>query len=306
MITLYVITNRDYCKAASEYDTIFMSAAAGSGGKMMKKNATPDPVEAAADATGAGWPDAGGSGLVGQDGALARPAAIEMLPQVARQTVQDQVFEELRRCLIHGVFDAGEVLRIRDLAASMSVSTMPVREALGRLIAEHALELMPNRSVRVPLISRDRLDDLARARALIEGELAVTAMANLGKDDIAALEADTARYDALTEGRIRTAGEAARLNHAFHFRIYRAAKSPVLIPIVESLWMQSGPYVRAAARVFDPRAGGSPTNHHRSLIIALKAGDAEAVRASLVADINRAFELIRGRLDEKGSEIADG
>lgn len=220
------------------------------------------------------------------------------LAPVSRQTVQDQVFEELRRSLIHGVFDAGEVLRIRDLASWMSTSTMPVREALGRLIAEHALELMPNRSVRVPLITREKLDDLARARELIEGELAVRAMPNLQSEDIAALERDTEQYDNITGGRIKTAGQAAELNHAFHFRVYRAANSPVLIPIVESLWMQSGPYVRAAAKVFDPDIGGPPTNHHRNLIAALRAGDAEAVRAALVADINRAFDLIRDRIGE--------
>ena len=42
---------------------------------------------------------------------------------------------------------------------------MPVREALGRLVSEQALEALPNRSVRVPLITRERLDDLARAAA---------------------------------------------------------------------------------------------------------------------------------------------
>lgn len=233
-------------------------------------------------------------------------AGIEALAPVARQTVQDQVFEELRRSLIHGVFDAGEVLRIRDLASWMSTSTMPVREALGRLIAEHALELMPNRSVRVPLIQREKLDDLARARELIEGELAVRAMTNLGSADLEALERDTENYDSITEGRIKTAGQAAELNHAFHFRIYRAASSPVLIPVVESLWMQSGPYVRAAAKVFDPDVGGPPTNHHREIIAALRKGDADAVRASLVADINRAFDLIRDSVgDAKGGAAHD-
>lgn len=222
------------------------------------------------------------------------------LAPVARQTVQDQVYGELRDNLIHGMFDAGEVLKIRDLAARLSVSTMPVREALGRLISEHAVEAMANRSARVPLITRERLEDLARARRLIEGELTALALPRLGDADIAELKELTAAYDALAGGAIMAAREASRLNHAFHFTIYRAAGSPVLIPVVESLWMQSGPYVRAAATIYDGSDGAGATNYHHKLIEALEARDADAARAALAADIGRAFNLLRSRLPPEG------
>ena len=82
------------------------------------------------------------------------------LSPVGRETLQDRVYAELRRSLMHGMFDAGAVLRIQDVAAKLDTSTMPVREALGRLVSEQALEALPNRSVRVPVITRERLDDL--------------------------------------------------------------------------------------------------------------------------------------------------
>ena len=99
------------------------------------------------------------------------------LSPVGRETLHDRVYAELRRSLIHGMFDAGEMLRIQDLAETLQTSTMPVREALGRLVSEQALEALPSRSVRVPLITRERLDDLARARCLIEGQIAALALA---------------------------------------------------------------------------------------------------------------------------------
>ncbi|MEO4000857.1 GntR family transcriptional regulator [Mesorhizobium sp. CAU 1732] len=222
-------------------------------------------------------------------------STLGVLGPVARHTVQDQVYGELRRSLIQGLFDAGEVLRIRDLAQRMSISTMPVREALARLISEKALEPLPNRSVRVPLIRRETLEDLARARALIEGRLTEMALPRLGAEDRDALWRDTDAYDNLTGGRIETAHEAADLNHAFHFRIYRAAGSAVLIPIVESLWMQSGPYIRKAAELFDHGSDAPATNHHHRLLEAIEAGDVAAGRAALVADIDRAFDLLRRR-----------
>src|SRR5262245_66317097 len=81
------------------------------------------------------------------------------------------------------MFDAGEMMRIQDLAATLNTSTMPVREGLARLVSEQALEAMPSRSVRVPLITRERLDDLLGARRLIEGRLTALALPNLGTSD---------------------------------------------------------------------------------------------------------------------------
>ena len=196
---------------------------------------------------------------------------------VGRETVNARVFAELRRSLAHGVFEAGEVLRIVDLAGAMQTSTMPVREALARLVSERALEALPNRSVRVPLITRERLDDLARARCLLEGELTTLALPRLGEADFAALRALTLD------------GEAA-------FRIYAAAGSAVLIAVVESLWLQSGPYVRVAARIHEQDGHRLGVHHHWSLIEALERRDPAGAVAALTADIRNSFDLIRTRL----------
>ena len=82
------------------------------------------------------------------------------LAPVGRETVQDRVYTELRRALIGGLFEPSQVLTIRGLADALATSTMPVREAVGRLITEKALEALPNRSVRVPPITLERMDDL--------------------------------------------------------------------------------------------------------------------------------------------------
>ena len=48
------------------------------------------------------------------------------LSPVVRETLHDRVYAELRRSLIHGMFDAGQMMRIQDLAATLNTSTMPV------------------------------------------------------------------------------------------------------------------------------------------------------------------------------------
>jgi DNA-binding GntR family transcriptional regulator len=227
----------------------------------------------------------------------------DALSPVARETLHDRVYAELRRSLIHGMFDAGEMLRIQDIAGRLQTSTMPVREALARLVSEQALEALPNRTVRVPLITRERLDDLARARCLIEGELVALALPNLSETDFGQLRALTHACEAAFRGEEETrAQQSSELNHAFHFHIYRAAGSAVLIPIVESLWLQSGPYVREAAKIHNESRDLSATHYHWLLIEALERGERDAAVKALTDDITRSFNLIRARLDESGDE----
>ncbi|WAJ28125.1 GntR family transcriptional regulator [Antarcticirhabdus aurantiaca] len=224
---------------------------------------------------------------------VASPLAI--LPRIARETVFDRVYEALRRSLIEGTFDAGEVLRIQDVAQRLEVSTMPVREALGRLVSERALEALPNRSIRVPLLTRLRLDEVAHARALVEGEAAAIASARIDRAALDELKRITEAYDRLM-AKVGSHSDRAAYNHAFHFAIYRTAGSSVLLPIIESLWLQSGPFIRAAAEIYDGDDGLSATHHHWQIVEALERADPDAARRAVGADINRAFDLLRERL----------
>lgn len=219
------------------------------------------------------------------------------LPQlgaIARETVQDRVYRELRRALIYGLFAPGQVLGIQDLADSFGTSTMPVRDALGRLVSEQALEATANRSARVPPIDPDRLDDLLRARVLIEGAAVELAAPRLTAADFAALRRQTAEFDrVVAEGGLERIEAELEANRAFHFHIYQAAGSAVLMPIIESLWLQSGPCVRAAALAFASGGPYSTLHFHAEIIDALEKGDVAGAKAALARDIGRAFGLLR-------------
>ena len=220
------------------------------------------------------------------------------LSPISRETLHDRVYAELRRSLIHGAFATGEMLRIQELAERLQTSTMPVREALARLVSEQALEALPNRSVRVPVISRERLEDLARARTLIEGQIVALALPNLTAVDFARLRQLAGDCETAFRG---DDGDRARitseLNHAFHYYIYRAARSPVMIPIIESLWLQSGPYVQAAATLHEEQRDLPGAHHHWALIESMERGDEDGAIKALTDDISRSFNLVRQRLD---------
>ena len=219
------------------------------------------------------------------------------LGQVRLETVQDQVYRELRRALIYGLFDPGQVLGIQDLADQFGTSTMPVRDALGRLVSEQALEAMPNRSVRVPQVDLERLEDLRRARIYIEGLALELAVTRLTAADYAVLDASIVFYErtASADGEIPI-DDALEANRAFHFGIYGCAGSTVLIPIIESLWLQSGPLVRAAVLAFDRASVISAPRYHTEMLAAMRASDIAGAKQALALDIGRTFDILRERL----------
>ncbi|MDZ4310700.1 MAG: GntR family transcriptional regulator [Cypionkella sp.] len=225
------------------------------------------------------------------------------LAPVGRESVQDRVYTELRRALISGLFAPGQVVTIRQLSDALMTSTMPVRDALGRLISERALEALPNRSIRVPPMTLERIDDLLRTRILIEGEAIALAAPRMTAANIAILRGLMAEWQALRlDGDPATVEQEAALNQAFHFEIYNACGSPVLIPMIESLWLQSGPCTRAAIFAFSEAGESDSAHFHLSMIEALAAGKAQAAREALVADISRPFAFLRKKLLSK--EIA--
>jgi DNA-binding GntR family transcriptional regulator len=211
------------------------------------------------------------------------------LARIARETVQERVYSVLRDRLMRGGFEPGQKLKIADLASALGTSAMPVREALNRLAAERAIESMPNRSVRVPSLSKDSLRDLMEARRAIEGLAVSRAAANMDEETLTALRQIIAAQSA-TDAEHVSEGSAEQ-NRAFHFAIYRKSGSAVLLPIIESLWLQFGPYLRVASERFDGREGRG-TNFHVEMVAALALCDAKAARHALEADILRSFELV--------------
>ena len=123
------------------------------------------------------------------------------LRPVPRETVQDHVYRQLKELILNGGIEPGRTVTIQSLADAFGVSAMPVREALHRLVAEKALTVVAGRSVGIPPLNIDRLEDLTRAR--IEIEVAtewaarVISAADLAKLDdlIATMEAAQAAGD---------------------------------------------------------------------------------------------------------------
>ncbi|UUP15904.1 GntR family transcriptional regulator [Nitratireductor thuwali] len=216
-------------------------------------------------------------------------------PVSSRVTIGDGVYFQLRNALITGRFDPGQVLTISALAKSFQTSHMPVREALRRLAAENALEIASNGSACVPKVSVERLDDICRARVALEGLATEIAAGTIRPEEIPAVEAFMAEHEATSAG--GNVYDMLLKNRDFHFAIYRASRSEVLVQLIDSLWLRYGPYMRMLSSHIAPRLGTGLhepfANHHHAIVDALRRRDGAAAREHMVADITGTQMLLR-------------
>jgi DNA-binding GntR family transcriptional regulator len=202
------------------------------------------------------------------------------VPPVA---LYQHVYSELRRGLLDGLFRPGETISLRSIANELGTSPMPARDAVRRLITESALELLPNRSVIVPTISRQRFKDLIALRIELEGAATEDAVRANAAAMIGALReienrAAKSRLQRMAENiTVRLAN-----NRQFHFTIYNLCGNALRVSFIELLWLQSAPLTHMSFVQSPARIGGK---HHQVLIEAVAAGESEKARQAIERDI---------------------
>lgn len=201
--------------------------------------------------------------------------------------VSQHVYQTLRQLLITGGFRPGEGVSLRTLAKRLGTSAMPVREAVNRLIAEQALQMLPNRQVIVPRMTRRKFFELTRVRQELEGMIAGDACDKMTDELLRHLEAGhKAMLVALKSAPI---GDILTRNKDFHFAIYRAAQPEILLPIIEGLWMQTGPFQALSLSRQKALWRG---HRHTALLAALRRRDRKGAVAEVQGDIKDVADML--------------
>ncbi|WP_339437261.1 MULTISPECIES: GntR family transcriptional regulator [unclassified Pseudomonas] len=233
------------------------------------------------------------------------PLLLPTLRQVSRDTLQDQVYRQIREALMSGRFQPGQKLTIRGLAEALGSSPMPVREALQRLSAENAFEVTETSRLRVRLMTVERLREIRDTRVALEGLLAEKAVLLLQKADLdeitdlcqqmqhAADEVDVSRY--------------LWNNFAFHRRIYAVAQAELTMAAVENFWLHMGPCFALVAP--DKAHLQRSMEAHTRIVEALAARDGAGARAAVTDDIMQAADSLARLLvknDRSRSSVSGG
>ena len=204
------------------------------------------------------------------------------LPDVSTLSAHDRVYRSLRSQVMHGELAPGQPLTLRGIAREFGVSMTPARESIQRLVAEGALTMSASGRVQTPELGTERIEELATIRALLEPELGSRALPRAHSALIDRMEAiNAANTDAVLQ---QDAVRYVRTNLEFHRTLYLRAQSPAMLAMVETLWLQLGPTMRA---LYGRLRRNTPPPHHRMIIAALKAGDEPGLRLAIRTDVTQ-------------------
>lgn len=200
------------------------------------------------------------------------------------KSLTEQVQETLEGLLQSGQLPPDTRMSIRDLAAQLGVSTMPVRGAVSRLVAQGALVTERNRAVLVPRLSVEDFRDLTDVRILTECHTLRLALPNISPDTLAELHRLNDAFSlAMTDP---TATDAVLLNQKLHFTIYAAAQSPTLMQIISTNWLRAGPMISLDIGLPSRRLRNAHSvRAHGDMLDAIATRDPEAATAALTSDI---------------------
>lgn len=211
--------------------------------------------------------------------------------QVARVTLPNGIYQQLKTMILDGGLIPGELVTIQGLASAFGVSAMPVREALQRLTGERALTVISGRSVGIPELDAQRLKDLTRVRVEVESIAAEWATPNVSEPDRAKLQGLVdVMAKAAEDGDTRT---YVRANHDFHFTVYAASGSETLLTMIEGLWLQVSPYFHLLHGSGNYVAANE---EHKMILHAIRTGDAKACALHIRQDIATATNVLLGLL----------
>jgi DNA-binding GntR family transcriptional regulator len=202
-----------------------------------------------------------------------------------RDTLTDQAEAVLRESLMSGGFRPGQIITIRAISALLGVSVTPAKDAMTRLIGERILAWGPRRSAVVPALTVQSIDEIYAIRLALEPTAAAAAMENFDEKGVAELRKIHGRLAAALSR--QNYKNVLISNRNFHFEIYKRAELPMLLKMIEGMWLRLGPSLNLLYTSYPkqqlPERGG--TGFHAEIIDAIEGRNSKALRAFMVEDI---------------------
>jgi DNA-binding GntR family transcriptional regulator len=139
-------------------------------------------------------------------------------------TLRSHVVKVLSAGILSGKYKPGDRLNESQIARELSISRIPVREALSQLQEQGLVQNRERRGMFVINIGPDEVQQISSLRLVLEAEAMRLVKARMTPDILAGLEHIVRRMDVWNG----TLLEAAALDLEFHRALWKAAGNPYL------------------------------------------------------------------------------
>lgn len=184
--------------------------------------------------------------------------------------------------ILSGSLATNRWLREAEIAKTLGVSRTPVRDALRELAGTGVVVLEQNRGARVKSYSPQEIEEVYRARAIIEPAVTATAVHHLGVEDIERMKvlAESMRQLHAEGGSV---SEIARLNRELHGIIFMNSGDHPLATTAQNLLIPM--IVTRVMHSYEGRKVARSMDEHEDLIAAIERKDSEWAEAIMKSHI---------------------
>ena len=214
-----------------------------------------------------------------------------MREHAEQSSLASEAYGIVRQRILRGEIGLGQVISRRKLAAELSMSFLPVSEALLRLEFEGLLESRPRAGTRVRIPSPEDVKGHYVVREALEAQAAMRFTQVATPGERAELRKLAQRVDTLSMQSDRAL--YLSVHQKLHARIAECARCPALLDAIEK--------THALASIWfcvmrQPQATDSPTRHSE-LIEAVCSGDplraSDAVRQHIAVGMERSLDVLQ-------------
>jgi DNA-binding GntR family transcriptional regulator len=218
-----------------------------------------------------------------------------MTATLPRTNLNEQVYETLRRRLLHRDPGPGAKLSLHELATELGVSRSPVHHALTRLVSEGLLTVKARRGYYVTPVTVQALVEGYDVRLALELHAAELTVGRLEPPQIARFR------DLLEATAVALSHEVwDTTNAAFHeyqidlagnallSRFYRELSVNLMMQVIRGGRLEGGEYL---------------TTEHRNIVDAFEARDLDAAKQSIRTHIESGRRIALEAIDRAGGSL---
>ncbi|CAG1022864.1 HTH-type transcriptional regulator McbR [Methylococcales bacterium] len=202
------------------------------------------------------------------------------------ETTSEFVRSKLRQFILNEQYAPSERLDQNEIARSLNVSLIPVREGLRMLAAEGLVTITPHRGVYVTELSRDDLLEVYRIRQALEPLAIELTIPKISDQDLEAVESVQRRFAEAANRQDNSL--ALQFNQEFHVLLYTPAHQPLLLELVSSLALRSTRYRQMYA--MSPAHAQVAIEDHNAILAACRARDIDRAQTLIVDHLRHTVE----------------
>jgi DNA-binding GntR family transcriptional regulator len=204
--------------------------------------------------------------------------------------MREDIYSALRRRIIRGDYEQGEIIREADIAQEFQVSRTPVREVFQNLQSDRLITLLPYRGAQVTFIELEFFFQTIAVKQTLEEMAARLAARWASEGDVRRMRevADTI----LQCDPERDFGKYLDTDTQFHRTVRQASRNGVLVGTLEQLQIHVERYYYYSRHIASKTIGDFHAEY-TAIIDAIAAHDPAAASKAITTHMENYYEFVQ-------------